>query len=163
MLTSLLVPLDGSDLAERIIPFAAQMASSAKARIILAHARVPRLNGDSIEFALRAVAERLRVDGIAVDVCMIDIGPGDVGEAVAAVAREHQVNLVVMSAHGHGGIGADTTGPPHIRSCRRSKLQSYWSRPPVDIPGHTIVPSASWFGSKGRSSSSRSYARPPCW
>jgi nucleotide-binding universal stress UspA family protein len=104
MITSLLVPLDGSDLAEQVIPFAVRLASSAKSRIILAHARKPRINGYAAEPVPNAIAERLRADGIAVDVCMLDVDQGDVGVAVADVAREQQADLVVMSAHGHGGV-----------------------------------------------------------
>ena len=163
MLTSLLVPLDGSDLAERVIPFAAQMASSAKARIILAHARVPRLNGDSIEFALRAVAERLRVDGIAVDVCMLDMGPGDVGEAVAAVAREHQVNLVVMSAHGHGGIGRRHYGTVAHQILQAVEAPVLLVPAPCRHPWAHDRPLRVLVRLEGAESSSRSYARPPCW
>jgi nucleotide-binding universal stress UspA family protein len=104
MVTSLLVPLDGSDLAEQVIPFAVRLATSARARIILAHAKEPHIDGHATEFSPSAMAERLRADGIAVDVCMLDVDQGDVGVAVADVAREQQADLVMMSAHGHGGV-----------------------------------------------------------
>lgn len=41
MFSTLLVPLDGSDLARRALPYAAALAKAARARLILLHAYIP--------------------------------------------------------------------------------------------------------------------------
>ena len=79
MITTILVPLDGSDLAERALPYATALAKAADGRLILvrvAQARVlPGIDPGPAQLAateraeseLRGVAEQLRAYGIDAD------------------------------------------------------------------------------------------------
>ena len=63
MLRSLLVALDGSDLAEQSVPFAARLATDGNSRLVLVHVRTPCADTGAREYELAAVAERVRADG----------------------------------------------------------------------------------------------------
>lgn len=105
MQRSLLVPLDGSALAEQSVPFAVRMATDGNSRLVLVHVRTPCAGTDAREYDLAAVAERVRADGVPAEVRVLDVDDHDVGRAVCLAAREQSVDLIVMSARGFGGRG----------------------------------------------------------
>jgi nucleotide-binding universal stress UspA family protein len=52
------------------------------------------------------VAERVRAEGVPAEACLLDVdGDDDAGRAICEAAGEQPVDLIVMSAHGHGGRG----------------------------------------------------------
>lgn len=103
MLRSLLVPLDGSGLAEQSVPFAVRLATARNAQIILTHVSTARTRRDAPDYDLHAVAERVRAADVLTEVCLLDADDDDVGRAICEAAREQAVDLIVMSAHGGGG------------------------------------------------------------
>lgn len=116
MFSTILVPLDGSALAERVLPFAVRLARAAKAKLALVRAGVPSKGyfpspGDTgsalarqAESELLAVAETLRKDGVAVET-LIYYDDEDVARAVVQAAGEAGADLIVMSTHGRSGVG----------------------------------------------------------
>jgi hypothetical protein len=62
-----LVPLDGSELAERVLSAAARPAGVANGCIVLAPARDPRVLTGSVARDLIAAAERVRRSGVTVE------------------------------------------------------------------------------------------------
>src|SRR5579859_7708049 len=111
MLSTILVPLDGSALAEHALPFAERIARAARARVILTRAVPAHSAGDagagaSVALAAREhledVASRLRQAEVSVDLTLPQGDPA--GQIVGAVAPLG-VDLVVMSTHGRSGIG----------------------------------------------------------
>jgi nucleotide-binding universal stress UspA family protein len=104
MLRSLLVPLDGSALAEQSVPVAARLSRDRATRIVLAHVRRCSLDRSVPEYDLDAVAERVRVEGLPAEALLLDArDDDDVGRAISEAAGEQSVDLILMSAHGHGG------------------------------------------------------------
>jgi nucleotide-binding universal stress UspA family protein len=117
---SILVPLDGSPLAEQAIPLASRIAQPAgsKLRLALVH-QLPAAPLDaasarmftSIELAtrksersyLRAIQARLRESGIRLSAATTLTG-GSPGPTLAEYARDAGVDLVVMATHGRGGL-----------------------------------------------------------
>ena len=104
MAISMLVPLDGSELAERAIPSALRLAGVANGSIVLAHARDPRVRPEGAAYDLIAVTERVRQHGVAVEACVVDLVPGEESEAIHRLTREHRADLIVMSTHGRAGL-----------------------------------------------------------
>ena len=115
MVRHVLVPLDGSRLAEAALPAAAATARAFDARVTLFHVienwppeRVhgqPHLTGgDQAQEYLSAVAGRPIWHGVAVECHVHRTETGDVADSIMAHADELQANLVVLSAHGHGGL-----------------------------------------------------------
>jgi nucleotide-binding universal stress UspA family protein len=114
-----LVPLDGSMVAEAIVPFILEIAGPLDMEVALLRVVVPapplvvegsghvivedveKLRTDAEEY-LHSVAASLRGRGVRVTVQV------RFGEAVAEIlagAREVEADLIAMSTHGRGGLG----------------------------------------------------------
>ena len=121
MFKSVLLPLDGSVLAARALPYAKRVARAAGARLIVVRAHLPaddlglRLEYPELSPAERADVERTTaeaefrtaVDGLRrkdldVEAYFVEGGAADV---IYETAASTQANLIVMSTHGHGGLG----------------------------------------------------------
>ncbi len=129
MYSRILVPLDGSDLAEQVLPHAEAIAAKFGSTITLLLATdlprvflqtgaapggmpvaVPVLNPSPIvegehEAAvgyLDAVAQRLRATGVAVNYEQLD---GAAAEVILERARQLPADLIAMTTHGRGGLG----------------------------------------------------------
>jgi nucleotide-binding universal stress UspA family protein len=112
----ILVPLDGSELAEQALGIAREIAAAARAGVILVRV-IPPLPllwpgpGPEIEAQLKAEAEaylekvagQLR-DGVA-EVEPVVVNAADVPGAIRDQARLKGADLIVMSTHGHSGLG----------------------------------------------------------
>lgn len=114
---SLLVPLDGSTLAEAAIPIALALAVRLRAGITLLHvlehdapAEVhgdPHLRrADAAAAYLEAIAARLRDEagpGVPVDPHVHDNPEHDVARSIIQHAEEFANDLIVLANHGRGG------------------------------------------------------------
>jgi nucleotide-binding universal stress UspA family protein len=119
--TRILVPLDGSRLAEAVLPAACSVAAKLDARLLLLHVleREPpaTVHGEphlaSEEEALAYVerhAEALRGRGIAVDVHVHERPVGDVAAAIDRHAHELEADLIAMCAHGRTNLRSRLVG-----------------------------------------------------
>ena len=114
MLHQILVPLDGSTLGERALPYAESLARASQARLILlraveAHALTGRGRAEAraaamleAESYLEGIATPLRERGLTVDLALPYGGAAD---AIADEATLRGVDLVAMATHGRGGLG----------------------------------------------------------
>ena len=110
----MLIPLDGSELSERVLPHIELLAKQSSAEVILLRV-VPftwpneflhvREMGDKLDkeasdylFALHAQLEEKGVKG---ECC---VNEGSVPEVICDFAREREVDVIAMSTHGRGGI-----------------------------------------------------------
>ncbi|MGA7742484.1 MAG: universal stress protein [Polyangia bacterium] len=111
MFKHLLLPLDGTAMAERVIPVARGLAQGSGARITVLHVierSAPKArhgqahlqNKASAEAYLRALVAREFPSLPGVDWHVHDEAVGDVAESLALHAREFHPDLVVMCAHG---------------------------------------------------------------
>src|SRR3981189_1119438 len=109
MYTRILVALDGSDLAEQILPHVEALAEKFNATVILLRATTP------LE---QAVAAELRIEGVFVDPPPIIEEEGREGitvqcvqpeespaEAILEHARRSNTDLIALTTHGRGGLG----------------------------------------------------------
>jgi nucleotide-binding universal stress UspA family protein len=114
MFTHLLVPLDGSNLAEAAVPVAAGLARALRARVTLLHMierRPPaEIHGErhlsepeEARTYLREVARR-DFSTVAVETHVHSVQVSDVAQAIVAHLEELQPDLIVMCAHGRGGL-----------------------------------------------------------
>jgi nucleotide-binding universal stress UspA family protein len=104
MLTQILVPLDGSPLADRALPYAVALGRATGARLTLLHVTATS-EAEEAAAALDARAEQVRAGGVIVDARVYLIADGQVADAILRVAREDAADLIVMSTHGRSGIG----------------------------------------------------------
>ncbi|HSJ31647.1 MAG TPA: universal stress protein [Longimicrobiales bacterium] len=115
------IPLDGSDAAERAIPFAREMGSIFGARYTLVRVVSPLTYYDSPEWIgpdpavqltplnreaavryLDGVANRLREDDMQVETALIEAVSA--ADAIIRYAEAHGADLIVLSSSGAGGI-----------------------------------------------------------
>ena len=115
----LLVPLDGSPVAEAIIPIASRIARGLGLEILLlraVHDEPPRVveaarhividqtaqRTREAEEYLQGVAGRLSAGGSRVRTV---VRAGDAAREILAGAREFEADLIAMSTHGRGALG----------------------------------------------------------
>lgn len=118
MYKKILVPLDGSPLAEAVLPHAQALAKSEGAEIVLLSVpvtpsydyleRTPGLASQIIESAereteayLKAEVEKLTGEGMKVSGVMRE---GPIPEMILMVAEEVHADMIAMSTHGRSGI-----------------------------------------------------------
>ncbi len=113
MFHTILVPLDGSRLAERALPFAEIMAKANLARILLLRVVLAahRVAGDPLADQARAVREaEAYLTNVAAQITTQTIVEsavfvGDVADSIVEEIVLRNVDLVVMSTHGRSGVG----------------------------------------------------------
>lgn len=110
-----LVPLDGSHLAESVLPAVEELAGRCNAKVVLLHvleARAPATvhgerhlaNGVEAASYLDEISARLQARGLSV-LCHVQMErEADVARSIAAHANELHADLVVLCTHGTGGL-----------------------------------------------------------
>ena len=118
MFKKILVPLDGSNLAESVLPHVLAIGKLFGARIqlvrVLTHARtgihpglVDPLEWNQLRFEaesyLEKISDRIKSAGLSVDRYILE---GEPGQGIVEFARSHGDDLIVLSRHGKGGLSA---------------------------------------------------------
>jgi nucleotide-binding universal stress UspA family protein len=129
MYGTILVPLDGSALAERALPMAMTLAQAMRARVILMRAASASVfpGADPTEAQCQAVEEAqaylsaqatgLSEQGLRVEVA---VPYGDAAESILLEIGLHSADLVVMCTHGRSGLGRWIYGSVAERVLARS-------------------------------------------
>lgn len=121
MFQHILVPLDGSLLAEHALPVAASMAGLFGARITLFHVierNAPsEIHGErhlddpvKARIYLADIAGRVVPDGINVATHVHDEPESKVSRSIIDHVREFGIDLIIMCTHGRGGLRAFVSG-----------------------------------------------------
>ena len=106
----IVLPLDGSDLAHRAVPFAARLAKTTGQTLLLLRAVDPIGSTNAADTdllvqdaaaALDASAQALSAQGLRVETLVVN-DPPDV--AILDAAADADTGLIVMSTHGRGGL-----------------------------------------------------------
>ena len=130
MYRTILVPLDGSLIAERVLPFVQTLARASGGRIVLVRAALesPSDGTDSAEerrAAMRESEEYLQMTAAQLD-ADVDVETaayyGEAAEVILQQARERNVDLVVMSTHGRSGLGRWIYGSVADRVMRHAEV-----------------------------------------
>jgi nucleotide-binding universal stress UspA family protein len=146
----IMVPLDGSPLAERVLPHAAALARATSSGLLLMRMVPPitliepmggitettlelwRSREKQPEIAqqyLRDVVERLRSVSLQVNVCVTE---GEPAEAILKYAAEHpEVTAIAMSTHGRSGWSRWLFGSVAERVLQGSPMPLLLLRPEV--------------------------------
>jgi len=110
-----LVPLDGSGLAEAALPVVLGLGKRLGSTVTLLHVLERRppasihgerhlsVGGEAGGY-LRSVSERLTEAGLEVELHVHEAREGDVAGSIIEHAHEYKQDLVVLCSHGHGGI-----------------------------------------------------------
>ena len=112
----ILVPVDGSDLAEQALPYAEALADPAAPIILL----TVRPDGrDELRGRARQTDTRTR----------LETATGDPAEQILRVAQDSDVALIVMTTHGRGAVGRWVFGSIADRVTRLSPVPVLVVRP----------------------------------
>ena len=98
-----LVPLDGSELAERAIPYAKTLAKTKGSELILftvSIASVEQLDRPMKAY-LELNAKELQAQGIKASTA---IAYGNVADEIVSFADKNNIDLIIISTHGYSGI-----------------------------------------------------------
>lgn len=107
MYTTILVPLDGSDLAARAVPYATLLARAARGKLVLFHAASERALTDDAASEIQLIlfedrlAEQLTQDGVPT---VAHTARGNTGASIVGELSAVRADLVVMSTHGRSGM-----------------------------------------------------------
>jgi nucleotide-binding universal stress UspA family protein len=132
MVRHVLVPLDGSVLAESALPAAAATAAAFDARVTLfhvleewapetVHGHAHLTDGDQAQAYLAEVAKRPALRNLAVEFHVHRGRTEDVADSIMAHADELGADLVVLSTHGQGGLKELFVGSIALRALTRGR------------------------------------------
>ena len=148
MIKRVLIPLDGSELAEQVIPHLLRFVAPERTELLLMTALssfiLPSLNNtiralaseqiaisheDEINERLHAVAQQLNQNGFRIESKCL---PGTAAENILRLAEEAYVDLIAMSTHGRTGLGLALLGSVADEVVRNA-------RPPVFLVSARIA------------------------
>lgn len=116
MFEPILVPLDGSRLAECVLPHAVALGQAFNAKIMLLHVldknqagASPQLfdllnwqiNKTEAKLYLERIGDRLQKSGLQTEAIVEE---GLVAESITEFAQSQEMKLVILSSHGHSGL-----------------------------------------------------------
>ena len=131
MMKTILLPLDGSPLAERALIYATILARRSEAKIALVEAvRAHTFPGvdpsdaqieltRQAEMYLQSIADRLAADGIDAEV---HVYYDDPVHTILDAASRQRADLIVMSTHGRGGLSRILYGSVADQILRRARI-----------------------------------------
>lgn len=114
MAKTILVPIDGSALSERAVPYAIALGKVLGAKLVFMRAvltakdpsaETQRFNHSLMQEAeenLRTVASGAQAEDVSVESVVWD---DEAAHAIVDVAKKKSAHLIVMSSHGRGGLG----------------------------------------------------------
>lgn len=153
----ILVPLDGSKLAEEIIPQVIELATLNEARVVLLNVLVPATYSqkqivdaklpwweDDVEVArtyLGELADKIRRAGVPTTI-EIAIGE-DVADAITRSASRLRANLIAIATRGRGGISRLLRGSVADKVIRTSRTSLLVFHPKTPVAAQDISETAS--------------------
>ena len=126
---NLLVPLDGSDLAEAALPIARLVAETSAAEVTLVRVVPPGSEPGSSRWPaeyLHECAAQQHAAGVTAHTTM---RLGEPAEEILALAREIPADLIVMATHGRSGLDRVLLGSVAEQVIRRSRIPVILLRP----------------------------------
>jgi nucleotide-binding universal stress UspA family protein len=137
MYERILVPVDGSEAAEAILPFAENVAGPLDSELVLLHVVADAKGGyvfpnraEAVKY-LDALAERLASKGIRV---RTGLGFGSLPEAILSAADKWNVDLIAMATHARSGLSRLVVGSVAEAVLRAARVPVLMIRTPVLAP-----------------------------
>ncbi|HWQ46529.1 MAG TPA: universal stress protein [Longilinea sp.] len=140
MYSRILVPLDGSNLAETVLPVATEMAGYYNATLVLLNIlekdgsgtihgqRHLSTTGEACDY-LESLAVKLRSQGFKVETEAHEARESDVARSISEHARELKTDLIILCAHGNGGIRDVLIGGMAQQVIQRETIPVLFIRP----------------------------------
>jgi nucleotide-binding universal stress UspA family protein len=153
MYTRLLVPLDGSTLAESVLPIVERLAPAWDATVLLLHIlerRAPEaVHGErhlteakQAATYLESIARRLQERAIPVQTHVHEVHEGNVARTIVDHVDEEQADLVVICTHGKGRVPSMLFGSIAQQVLHRGSVPVLLARATLDHTEPTFDPRA---------------------
>lgn len=119
MFRRILIPLDGSSLAECAIPYALTLHRTFSPRVLLLRVLEPRSEGSSslssVDWRLQRDSARLYLEDVARRFpagakVEVEVVTGPASDAIVEKVRSFDIDLVILSTHGAGASGSFAVG-----------------------------------------------------
>jgi nucleotide-binding universal stress UspA family protein len=145
-LDSILVPLDGSPLGGRALPYAAHLARAGRGRLVLVRAAEGASDEQAGERDLTGAAESLPWRDVPVETHVRQGAPADV---ILEAAGTWGAGCIAMSTHGRSGLGRVIFGSVADAVLRRARVpvllvsahcERRWGDRPPEPLGRVLVP-----------------------
>jgi nucleotide-binding universal stress UspA family protein len=144
MYKKILVPLDGSDLAEAVLPHVESLAKANDAQVVIVRVALnpatefamtdPSIAGRMVETLesnakeyLSEVCKRLMGQGLKVS---MQIAEGPIADSILQVAADEKIDLIAMSTHGRSGVARWLIGSIADKVVRGANIPVLLIRPP---------------------------------
>jgi nucleotide-binding universal stress UspA family protein len=153
MFKRILVPLDGSELAERALPIAARLARASEGALVLLQvAAIPIVNepgktpaetygeraiDKGLDVALDYLESIARLDEMADIDIEAEALMGAVAPTILSCAQSLKADMIVMCSHGYTGIKRWSMGSVTQKVVRQSPIPVLVVREDSTIPGET--------------------------
>ncbi|MBM4446086.1 MAG: universal stress protein [Chloroflexi bacterium] len=126
MYKKILVPLDGSELAEQAIPYVESLARKLNSEVVLITVCLP---GDPLERALTEYIERRaeKIQSLGMKTRSLCI-EGEPAASIINFAEKYDVSLIVISTHGRTGISHWPLGSIASKVVQRSNIPVFLVR-----------------------------------
>ena len=135
MYKRIMVPLDGSDLAQTALPHALELCRALSATLVLLHVRDTRQGSpEAARRFLDFTRSRHANDGVTIETLVRE---GPVAEAIVRAAKQEQIDVIAMATHGRSGLQRAVYGSvaEHVlRSSTRPVLLVRVPGSPVEQP-----------------------------
>jgi len=136
MYQRIMVPLDGSELAQTALPHALELCRALRARLVLIYVRDPRLGSEEAAWRyLDYIRDEHVNTGVPIELVVRE---GPVAATIIQAAHDQRIDLIAMATHGRSGLQRAVYGSVAEQVLRGS------SKPVllVRVPGATVeVPS----------------------
>ena len=132
MFRTIIWATDGSETADRALPYAKELAGGADGRLVVVHSKellVGRAGGhpvladeDEIETKIEAQVEQMRADGLDASFRLVSGSAPHAAHMISDVAAEVGADLIVVGTRGHTAVaglllGSVTQRLLHIAPC----------------------------------------------
>lgn len=138
---TVLVPLDGSPLAARALPFAASLVSGGRGQLALAHVQSSLSSVVASAYDPSQEVEKLRRAGLTATSFVYCAPSEDVAGVLELAIREAGADLVVMSTHGRGGLRRSVFGSVADQLIHRTELPILLVPPRCEMAWEARLPS----------------------
>lgn len=126
MAGTILIPLDGSPLSEKVLAPARPLIDALEANVVLLRAVPARgtqpdveLEADEAGAAMQRLQERLSREGVH---CQARVARGEAAEQILAFARALRPDYLAMATHGRGGVSRLVRGSTAERVVRSAHV-----------------------------------------
>ena len=144
MYKKILVPLDGSDLAEAVLPHVESLAKANDAQVVIVRVALnpatefamtdPYIAGQMVQSLesnakeyLNEMCKRLTEQGLKVT---MQIAEGPIADSILQVATDEKIDLIAMSTHGRSGVARWLIGSIADKVVRGANIPVLLIRPP---------------------------------